>query len=161
MDNLMIKATQILEEYHALHKSGDEGFPIFINPDQSELKECGDEVRFIADAEHKKVYAWDAFATIHNTIKNQLYLKDFSPSMFWGLASKQGNRYILVTSDEFNNKVKLYRRDMLCQQFVDDVFTYDWSWVNKYIEVDKYFQYIKKFVYEDKGKSPLPYWIPL
>jgi hypothetical protein len=147
---LMITSSQILEEYHALLKTSSISVPVFFNPNRSDFREMGSDVRFIADAEEKKVYAWDASTVIHRTMKYFLGLDTVSPKMFWGEADKHGNDYICIASDSFRIAVEnlLFDRrhgndKSIYQKYVDEFLAQDWTWVDKYIDMTSYIQKVK------------------
>lgn len=77
------------EEWIATRKRGKSSYPIFVNPDKSELTEIiktskwgHGGVRFIADFKGKKVYVWDAGEEIHDSVYR--FLKLTTPSNLRG-----------------------------------------------------------------------------
>jgi len=145
----------LLEEYHALMKFDDLDIPIFVNPTRSEFREVGSDVRFIADAEEKKVYVWDASKVIHRTMKYFLGLDTVSPTMFWGEADKRGDNYLCVDSDSIRTFVDFYKQDSSYKRYIDKFLSQDWSWVNKYIDMDPYIQEVREHIKDDSGRGYL------
>jgi hypothetical protein len=158
----LIKSSQILEEYHSLYKDRYVSVPIFLNPNRFDFKEIGDNVRFIADARTKKLYAWDASVIIHCKVAEFLGLEKISsPAVFWGYAVSHNNRYVVVSSDELSSRVNIYDLKV-SHRFIDDFFDQDWSWVNKYIDTSAYFDFVKNFISNKNiGYFRMPDEIPL
>jgi hypothetical protein len=143
----MIKASHILEEYLTLYKQAGYSTPIYLNPTKSELRELGDSIRFIADSEQKKIYAGSAMVVVHEEIKELVHLKKRGPTQLWGHAKRKGDKYILVGSDELRYRVEY--RDIL-PEYVREFFAQDWSWVNRYIDIEPYFDFVKDFMKTQK-----------
>lgn len=132
----MITASQILEEYFTLF----EKIPIFTNPSRADLREMGDEIRFIAVAREKTVYCWDANLAIHDPVSRFLGLK-FSTEVFWGVAEKQGSKYVVASSDTAHLYMKQAKRpaSMTVASWEDSSYALkflgqDWTWLDKYFE---------------------------
>jgi len=148
----LIKASHILEEYHALLKTDYVSVPIFLNPTRSDFKEMGNDVRFIADARSKKLYAWDANIVIHIEVSDFLHLGLCSPTRFWGYAVKHGSKYVLIDSDELVAKVN---NRYYLQHYLDKFFATDWTWIDKYLDASSFFNFIKDFMSSNDKKKYL------
>jgi hypothetical protein len=155
----VIRAKHILEEYLTLFTRSQFSTPLFLNPSRSELRELGDAIRFIADSSQKKLYAGDANVVVHPDITKVLNLKSGGPTQLWGYARRRGNQYVLTGSDSLRHKIDL--RD-LYGDYVEEFFGYDWAWVNKYVNINPYFEFVKNFMETTQIRhSNLPREIPL
>jgi len=126
----MIKASQILEEYYGLCKPNwaREGVPVFVNPSQKEMRECGEFIRFFADAETKEVFVWNGAKALHgDMLRHGLSrpLNSLKDSEIKGEASRRGDPVWVVDVGEFKHA---YRSHDLFKRMKD----YDWSWMNTY-----------------------------
>jgi hypothetical protein len=126
----MIKASQILEEYYSLCKPNwtSEGVPVFVNPSQKEMRECGEFIRFFADAETKEVFVWNGAKAVHgDMLRHGLNrsLNSLKDSEIKGEASRSGSPVWVVDVGEFKHA---YRSHDLFKRMKD----YDWSWMNTY-----------------------------
>lgn len=111
---------------------------IFVNPSFKEMREVGPEIRFIADSRDKKLYVWNIYSVLH--FDAWLYIKptedDNSLAMkgtiFEGEAQQSGGSFTVINSNILNTwyDTKMVRK--LQQKF---------KWVNKYINIDVYFDY--------------------
>ena len=124
----MITAKQILEAYYDIYspKPG-ESIPVFKNPSQKELLECGEFIRFFADAKAQKIYIWDGTKAIHRWIIWNVLGKG-PVETDWeikGEAERRGSRMWLVNGKELRYQ---YRGPSLLSKMKN----YDWSWMNNY-----------------------------
>jgi hypothetical protein len=62
------------EEYETSVKVRGEQVPIFINPNNKEMREIGKESRFIIDPISQKFYIWNANKALHDSIIKKLNL---------------------------------------------------------------------------------------
>ena len=107
--------TYIQEEYKTRAKIRGESFEIFgptlTNKDLDAA--CSDDaVRFIADAENKSLWVWDAYTAIHGDVwdkfsfinKGRKSYTDITAhnKLIWGIANKKGNKWIMILSDELS-----------------------------------------------------------
>lgn len=142
----MHNINQLLEKYLTTievpsweFRSGN--YEIFINPSKRDLRDAiGDSkgYHFIIDWEKKNVYVFSA-NQFHETVMNNIpELPDFDS--FW----KQGNEKIInriFTGDIYGmngavNSDALYA-DIYKRYQINDMLDRDWSWVKRYLPVDK------------------------
>jgi hypothetical protein len=154
----MIKASRILEEYITLYSRsrGDSTHttPLFVNPDSNELRELGNDIRFIADSRREKVYVWNAYKELHCFMAEFLYGDDETPPhMFWGTAEREGGKYIIKDSHVVASHIANigpYNLDKSRETWIQNFFFEDWQWLKRYFKIDDYFKIIKDKV-RDKG----------
>jgi hypothetical protein len=143
----MIRSSQILEEYLTLLRQGDTGYTIFVNPDRSELRELGDDVRFIADAKKKKVYVWNA-EILHDEIAEFLHLGVADPKKFWGVATRRGQKYIVNKSDTlvYLSYIHITPRfsSSVTSGHLLEFLSQEWTWLDRYIEATPFILAIAK-----------------
>lgn len=69
---------RLIEDYYALHKVRGKPVTIYENPTSSDLRELYKssvkEVRFLANAETRKLYIWDSYLAIHDDVRKILGL---------------------------------------------------------------------------------------
>jgi hypothetical protein len=70
-DTIINKIGYIEEEY----LTQEIGYDIFVNPSIKELKECENNIRFIINFKTEKLYVWDAYKDIHQSVINMLFDK--------------------------------------------------------------------------------------
>jgi hypothetical protein len=129
----MSRARQLLEEYETSFRMGSKYIEIFSNPTFSELRDIGEEVRFIADPKKKIVYAWHPDALHDDACPRLGYGSQWERKVLLpGLASQDGTQYIAHTSEslEFLNT-----RHEENREFAQTILKADWSWVNRYISI--------------------------
>lgn len=151
--NLMIKASSIIEAYMTLLKAKkpEDTETVFENPSFKELKELVDrasgEVRFMADSQTKTVYAWEGTLWNHHDARQSLKIKcDMSrwsnryvcANILDGLAVQDGSKFVMDDSDMLDSGFDI---SVLYRQAI---FSQDWSWADKYIEVTPYIEHLKK-----------------
>jgi hypothetical protein len=168
----MITSKQIIkisEEWYKTLKNPRRGedVPVYENPSSSDItklisasKNRNIEVRFLADANKKTVYAWNANLAIHNDIRLQMgYPKTSShtdlkdvPYLFEGHSSISGGRLVgtdegsLETLDTISQNLSFYnsltQADYIrgntgqLQTYIDVLKGFsrcDWSFINKYV----------------------------
>ena len=139
---------------------------VFVNPTNYEMEEVAkdgprQEIRFFADGRNKKVYIFSN-EEIHSTVLQGLglagydYKTAFTPKkqLLTGVAQKVNNKWTMTGSDAIGSLLysasskegtENWERDYLHM-----LFNTDWSWANKWIEVDEELNNFKK---EYKAKS--------
>ena len=114
-------------------------FEVFINPrTEGEKRLLGPAIRFTADGRSKTVYAWTFNAGHHCDVSMDLHLNDrFSePKVLRGAAQLVNGVYRFVVSDFFSSfGRRLTRED---REFLTNLFSQDWSWVDPHIVVTEY-----------------------
>ena len=124
------------------------------------------EIRFVAVDKSKKVYVWDAYKGIHIDVwilllgkKEKLSLREYNRKknidILPGLAKKKGKKWVMVSSDEIDEF--FYRRKdpestknlmgYVPEKIDIKVLKKNFQWVNKYIDINSYFDKFKEDVY--------------
>lgn len=125
---------RLLEEYLKTFKYRKGTCEIFVNPTRKEMMEVAKDVnkryyiRFIADPKNKKLYVFDP-DVFHTVAAEAAGGGLSSKKTLWGTAIKVGAKWEMEGSDEF-----LYNLYKLSE----------FRWVEKYINVSKYFKKMKK-----------------
>jgi len=138
----------------------DKYVEIYVNPNESDFESArGDDrhktnqIRFIADGKAKRVLIFSV-EEIHHTILKELhigsdYFEAFNPKnrILLGSAIKRGNSWFMAGSDSLQSIINSMRKE-IAEQWEKDyaymVFAEDWSWVNKWIKIDKEMSDLKK-----------------
>jgi len=126
---------------------------VFINPTKSELRQFNGSIRFIIDLQDKKIYVWNAHATIHYYMIRQLQK---TKGILLDLPSKTGEavyipslhryiqgtifdgRYISDLYEMFEDNFDQLTKDnqvQLISQF-EKLVTVDMDWIDKYLPLD-------------------------
>ena len=157
----MIKASSLiplLEEYLSRFDIRGKSVEVFVNPSRKELRTLGGEfIRFIADADTKKVYAWEGYSAVHGemaryikvTGKDKVAYNNQEPlysNLLIGVAQNMGNSietidsipisnflFYLRPEDEDSKGVTVFR--MLLSQ--------DWRWLDRYIFTSEYLRRVE------------------
>ena len=134
----MITSKQIIEAYETNLPGGIE---IFFNPDRKELRQCGEDVRFTADADRKKLYVWDAHFANHRDVNQKIYggAHWLLMPLFTGIARRNGSKYYVNESHE----LELGLQSQVGRVLLKEVLALDWSWVNKYMEINNFINHLK------------------
>ena len=145
---MLIKARDIVglsEKYFDARQVRASYVPIYLNPTHSELIEAcskgSKRVRFTANAKNQSVYVWDAIKAIHYDIVQLLgrdYL-DVYPNIIGGLADVQP-RAVMVGWDNFHHVMDVIPSSNRANavEFLTKVFSYNWSWLDKYFLATDY-----------------------
>ena len=153
---------KIGEQWFSDVKNGNITASVYVNPGSSDIREIykvaassnkpgQPAIRFIADAKSKKVYVWDAYYAYHDDVSNLLgynkpneYL-DEPPFVYDGYGKIVNGAIIgndkhgttqnidLILSSLNNNR---YLSDRQVKERIDilrPIFSYDWSFIDKYI----------------------------
>ncbi len=137
------------------------GVEIFENPTPLELHKIpGDKsypsVRIIADANTKKVYAWDADDAVHFDIQSSLIsqgvLKHDAITLNTQLSFNDG---VWDYDDNFTDFIvyKGYKTNYNVYNYYKKVLTKTWTWLNKYFAVDSLIDLIQQKVTEFETES--------
>ena len=111
-----------------------ENIDVFVNPGPGDFKETGDICRFIADKKKKKLYIFNGRKLLHNEAHKAIYGSlnvDFH-FFLWGVAEKRGGKWEMTESDvcDFGKVGSTIPPEKMKK---------DYSWVNKYINIDNFF----------------------
>lgn len=128
--------------------------PIYVNPTKADYAEIykenkHTEIKFIAIMETKKVYVWDAFYAIHETVAKHLglglsFIDD--NGIFTGTGTIVGSKAVMGKTDRFDvikdaRQAASYGQSNWAADELATQLKMDWSWVNPYIDCS---DYIKK-----------------
>jgi hypothetical protein len=169
----MITSQQLLEVYKDSFKHNIVNIPVYVNPTYDDFKELNaPDIRFSANFCTKEVYIWDATLALHYIVREKLRLQSCGESLFYwwtgileGVAIKEGNRYVMTSSDCFYQGFKEMRDEMMLGHrdnarvilfALRDVLEYNWAWVEKYITVRHWLGSSKEMItgsLEDINKS--------
>jgi hypothetical protein len=121
-------------------------FRLWTNPDELDLKETPELVRFTVDQVQGTVYVWDYACAMHTDMSIFLGLNDSysSPDFLKGAARRgQDGKYRMVES----HFLQSFRRGHLINEernILRNLLGHDWSWVNQYIEVTAWLESYRK-----------------
>jgi hypothetical protein len=143
----MITAKQIIkfhEEYFGTKNVSGRDVVIYKNPTLSDLTQIKSrEVRFIANNKTHEVFIWDANLAIHMNIWQtvtsvSLMTSDHYPNYLSGIAQISGGSLKITGWDMFKDFSKVFpsnRKTMpVSVQYFTTVFSYNWSWLDKYFK---------------------------
>lgn len=118
-----MKIDLLVEKYLTSIKKWGHIIDIYTDPTPSELKEIGNDRRFIADAANKKVYVWSAMTALHEDVWGQV-IKD-SRKLY-----KSGD----IITGEFTGKNTVYIESyfMMHTDIRRMIATQDWSFVKSF-----------------------------
>lgn len=113
-------------------------FTVYANPTENVFHILGDTIRFTADNRTKTVYMWPFSSGHHSDVSVGLKLKDSysCPDVFRGAAVLDNGKYRFAASDFFSSFRKYPGEDD--RQFLIQVFSNDWSWVDEFIKLSPY-----------------------
>jgi len=122
-------------------KMGYNKYEILENPSMRDLKDLGNEVKFIAYRPNKTLYVWDVYGPLHDDVwlyVNKGYdLEDIinDGDLLAGYAKKKGMRKPVMTGEDGNEFFTDYveRVGMSKKRLLKD-----WNWLNSYIEINKF-----------------------
>ena len=132
----MITARKILEEYETIVRLGSyRRADVFVNPSRKEIMSCGDEIRFTADADKKKIYVWNGEFFIHDNVNPKIGYgeKWFNKPILTGLAKEDSPVYYAYESQELES-LDLRREDK--RNILIKILSSDWSWSNRYVDLN-------------------------
>lgn len=153
----MITSKQILEKFLSYKKiSGlDEPLSVFENPDTSERQDIifsakktqkggsGPYIRIIADAKTQKVYAWDAFYAEHIVGRSVAGFPSIDPAktpwILYGTCKPIGGYKFELVEWDSKPSYKNFK-------FFSDFFSYNWTWLDKYVDTREYFSDMRRWI---------------
>jgi hypothetical protein len=143
----------INEEYFMRVKNSNNSVEVFLNPSRKEFKEIAaniNSVRFIANKKTKKVYVWNTYEAIHSDMYKLIFKGDFQKETFErkiipGIADVlSSGKSIMYSSDWLGDF--FYRGEYgLTIKDLENTKK-DFQWMNKYINIDRYFKDLKNDV---------------
>lgn len=138
----------LCEEYFHMKRIRSQAVEIYVNPSFDELKLAASKkrnrVRFTANALEKKVFVWDAMLAIHYDVLPLLgndYI-DTRPNILGGLVELSGNSAVMVGWDNFHHLMDVMSSSNKSNvvQFLKKLFSYDWTWLNRYFRASEYIE---------------------
>jgi hypothetical protein len=117
----MSKARQIIEAWEFTIRSktvANEDCEVFSNPSKKELREIGEQIRFLIDADEKVIYVWNFSLAFHRDVAGELRKKLRGRNLLFGRGAKTGSGYV---SDDIDTAISL---EFLQKQ--------NWTWTQKY-----------------------------
>jgi len=164
----LIKASHInnlLEEYHDSFQQFGKYVEVFKNPSKKELKDLGQEIRFIADAVAKTIYVWEAILATHNDVYREIS-DDFSKGgvtihldgeeeplrscLIEGIAKWRGQGYEMFESHGLDNISTSERK---AKKFFEDLLSYEWSWADHFVKITHYLEKFEEVLNYIKEKG--------
>lgn len=118
---------------------------IFKNPTLSELKDLGQEIRFVAFSKTKELFVSDA-ELLHDQIYSILRGKEFdvsNPSIS-GLAAKKGSKYEVVQSNLIS--WLFVHTDFGYEKYIKTIKKIDWSWIDRYLGFSNWWKRSSKYL---------------
>lgn len=121
-------------------------FPLWTNPDASDLKKAPELVRFTVDSTCGKVYVWDYTCAMHTDMSMYLRLNDpYSSPNFLKGASKRGpdRKYHMVES----HFLQAFKRSHLTNEernILKNLLEKDWTWVDPFMGVTEWLESYRK-----------------
>ncbi len=134
----LVNFSNVNEEFGNYIDPSDENSFYLVNPTSKEIDELKtDMVRFFADNASKKLYVFPAWTYTHQRFSNaikkpRLFFLLRNKQGFSGTATKKGNKWIMLGSDEIKKHFKDWgnRRDIM--KVISD------RWYDKYIVCSPY-----------------------
>lgn len=152
------RASKLLEKYklsfHCKGWFGEHYTEVFTNPTVKEMRSAVDQslragltvqekdgVRFFADNKTKTVYAWGSCLCSHLDTASAVKVGDVdsNPHLLQGFAQEERGKFVMRSSDLVHSKISNGWR-----KWLNEFFTIDWSWVDRYIQVSKWIEYAKE-----------------
>jgi hypothetical protein len=120
-------------------------FKVFVNPDQFQLQEIGEVIRFVADNGTRTLYVWNYNAGSHDDVSSGLNLKErFNSINFLGGSAKRRSDGSYVMRDSDFLKSFVARWTLSDERFLSRLLSQDWSWVDQYIRVTEWLRGLKE-----------------
>jgi hypothetical protein len=138
----------INEEYLMRAKSsipGKGSIEVFENPTSRDKKDLGDIIRFTAYNKNKTVYTWKYDQAHHVDISRAVGIKHRfnDPDLLMGGAEWKNGIWVFNSSDFLLNFKRMLNNE---KDFITALLNNDWSWVNKYIDVDTTLNKLRKYI---------------
>jgi len=144
----MSTETILIEKYlKRVHSNvpGKGNIEVFVNPSPRDRKAIGNVIRFTLDNKTKRVYAWKFDEAHHVDVSKGIGIKHKfnNPDMLTGGAVWSGGKWIFNTSDFLKDFKKMLVSE---REFLTELLGNDWSWANKYIDVDTTLNRLRKYI---------------
>jgi|WetSurSiteA1Bulk_404760.scaffolds.fasta_scaffold50049_2 hypothetical protein len=140
----MITAQFILEEYKTSLKTNLGYCEVFVNPDQKELRGCGNYIRFTADGYRKDIYVWTYDTALHRDVLPALDMLH-RENLVWcihGTAQFLGGKYGMIDSDSLNT-MSVARGAV--KKLLGSLLSLDWSWTLHYhVDLERYLNSLRQ-----------------
>jgi hypothetical protein len=166
----IITARFLLEEYETILKTNyGTVSTVFKNPSRKDMREVDDGkhgIRFSADNTTKTIYVWGGMRSNHYDVRTHLNLacksgyfsgKYVCGHILDGWAEKSGSNYEMFACDSVPQgmhdiRIEIESGDLEGINYAKDILSQDWSWVERYIKVNEYLDYLRKETGWGKGK---------
>ena len=130
--------TILIEKYlKRVHSNvpGKGNIEVFKNPVAKDKKTLGNVIRFTLDNKKKIVYAWVFDQAHHVDVSKGVGIKHRfnDPDLLTGAATWQKGKWRFSSSDFLKDFKKMIGSEA---EFIAALLNNDWSWANKYIDVD-------------------------
>ena len=147
---MIIRAHDIIkisEEWYQAKSVRSNYIDVFINPSATEIRKVASKdskrIRFTADARiPQKVFVWDAMKAIHYEMLSVVGSDriDSYPYIIGGVAEVQGSSVVMVGWDHSFHVMNLLQSSSRGNviEFLTKLFSYDWTWLNKYFKATDY-----------------------
>jgi hypothetical protein len=121
-------------------------FLLWANPDESDLKQTPDLVRFTVDRACRKVYVWDYTCAMHTDMSIHLGLADpySSPNFLKGVSRRGPDGKYRMVESHFLQAFKSSHLTEEERKVLRNLLRQDWSWVNQYMEVTAWLESYKE-----------------
>ena len=147
----MSTETILIEKYLKRTKSSvpNRGtIPVFVNPvakDRRGPEGLGKIIRFTIDNKKKKVYAWGYDQAHHVDVSRGVGIKHSfnDPDLLTGAATLIGGKYVFSSSDALKDFKKMVSSE---REYITSLLDNDWSWANKYVEVDSTLDKLRDYI---------------
>jgi|WetSurMetagenome_2_1015567.scaffolds.fasta_scaffold39431_3 hypothetical protein len=125
-----------------------EPIEVYVNPTYRDFIEASPqkphEVRFVAVGKQNKVYIFDAAVAIHSEVTPVLGISgewaetfNYKNKVLLGTAKQVGDKWVMNGSDSVLYWINYYPEIETWQKsYLHMFYEEDWSWVNKYIDVN-------------------------
>jgi hypothetical protein len=147
LDRILKRRQSMARESHSTECNiNGKQFVLWANPDELDLKQAPDLVRFTVDLASREVYVWDYTCAMHTDMSIHLGLEDpYSSPNFLKGASRRGpdGKYCMVESHFLQG----FKRSHLTSEernVLESLLGQDWSWVNQYMEVTAWLESYKE-----------------
>lgn len=136
----------LCEEYFHMKRIRSHAVDVYVNPTLDEIKSVASKkrnrIRFTANVLEKKLFIWDAMLAIHYDVLPILgsdYI-DTKPNILGGIVELHGNTAVMIGWDNFYHLMDVLNSSNRSnvEQFLLKLFSYDWTWLEKYFQASKY-----------------------
>lgn len=130
------------ESYSTVCNINGKQFHLWINPDESDLKQTPDLVRFTIDLAGRKVNVWDYTCAMHTDMSIHLGIEDpySSPNFLKGASRRSPDGKYRMVESHFLQASKSSHLTREERNVLRNLLEQDWTWVNQYMEVTEWLE---------------------